>query len=360
METEIVPAVVAALVAGGLAAWLLIRRRSGDGTTARREPRLSEAAPETAASAVAPALLAEMRERFLRGGLGVEGAYVDGPDAPELRPLVDAVAAALERADLSQRYVPRRPELLPQLIQSVNDSSASARSIARLIGSDPVLTVSLLRIANSALYRVQEQPLRSVERAVTMVGNDGIRQIISAALLQPVMQPQDHGSNRFSQRMWDYTLRMALVAAEHARSVERGDGFAAQLAGLLHGLGMVMVARATADACAQRPLLATAPELLLPLLEQHAAAVAAHIAGEWQLPAEVVDALGSDAARSSLARSLQVGELAAALSMLCQDQQMGEEQALQLLAGCVPAPAHELLWRRAHPDEPDAEDGRWS
>ena len=152
----------------------------------------------------------------------------------------------LERADLSQRYIPRRPHLLPQLIQSVNDSTASARSIGRIIGSDPLLTVNLLRIANSPFYRIQERPVESLMRAATLLGLDGLRPVIAAALVQPVMNPPDGDGGRFSQRVWDYTLRMSLAAADHARSVEREDGFSAQLAGLLRGLAMVMVVRATA------------------------------------------------------------------------------------------------------------------
>jgi len=353
LEPVILPAVAAALLAGCAAWWMGRRRQVTQRAHAAEAGAVAPVAP-AAPSPLDSTLLAEMRQRFLRAGLGLEAAYVEGPDSPELRQAADAVAVALERADLSQRYIPRRPRLLPQLIQSVNDSTASARSIARLIGSDPVLTANLLRIANSALYRLQQQQLRSIERAVTLVGNEGIRQIISAALVQPVMNPQDHGGSRFSQRMWDYSLRMALAAADHARSVEREDGFAAQLAGLLRGLGMVMVARATADACSQRPLLASAPELLLPLLERHAPALAARIAREWQLPADIVAALEPNGAASSLARSLDVGELAAALSMLCQDQQLDEDQALQLLASCVPGHVGGWLWKRVHPDDPAA------
>ncbi|MQP77224.1 HDOD domain-containing protein [Stenotrophomonas sp. MYb238] len=357
LELVILSSVAAALLAGAGAAWWFGRRRQAEGWAFVPE------APETAAApppAMDPALLPQMRRRFLRAALGVEAgapdaADADAADAPAHRQVADAVVASLERADLSQRYIPRRPHLLPQLIQSVNDSAASARSIGRIIGSDPLLTVNLLRIANSALYRFQHQQVRSIERAVTLVGNEGIRQIISAALVQPVMNPPDGDGGRFSQRIWDYTLRMSLAAADHARSVEREDGFSAQLAGLLRGLGMVMVVRATADAYSRRQTLAPSPGLLLSLLEHCTPPLAARIAREWNLSADVVAALetaGQGAPRSPLARSLEIGELAAALAMLCRENLLEEAQALELLSGCVPDHVGGWLWKRVSPDEP--------
>jgi len=356
LEPVILSALVAALLAGAGAAWWFGRRPQAGGEGWRYVPEAPGSEPVDA-PAMDPALLPEMRRRFLRAALGVEGGEAELPDPAAHGQVADAVVASLERADLSQRYLPRRPHLLPQLIHSVNDSTASARSIGRIIGSDPLLTVNLLRIANSALYRFQQQQVRSIERAVTLVGNEGIRQIISAALVQPVMNPPDGDGGRFSQRIWDYTLRMSLAAADHARGVEREDGFSAQLAGLLRGLAMVMVVRATADAYSRRQTLAPSPELLLSLLERCTPPLAARIAREWQLAAEVAAALEADgqgAPASSLARSLEVGELAAALSMLCREGLLDEAQALELLSACVPGHVGGWLWKRVSPDEPCA------
>ena len=295
------------------------------------------------------AALTAMRRRFLCAALGVDADDAHVPDSPHHRLLANAVAAALERADLSQRYIPRRPHLLPQLILSVNDSNASARSIGRLVGSDPLLTMNLLRIVNSPLYRAQSQDVRSIERAVALVGTAGIRQIISAALVQPVMNPSGRDGGRFTQWMWDYTLRMSLAAADYARS-EREDGFSAQLAGLLRGLGMAMVARAAADVCSQRQA-QLPPPLLPPLLQRCAPALAARITREWAMPPDIAAALDTGGQATALARSLDIGELAAAVSVLCRENLIDEPQALQTLAACVPGHVSGWLWKRVNPGQ---------
>lgn len=270
------------------------------------------------------------------------------------RAVVDDVDAALTRADLSSRYTPRRPNLLPQLIQSVNDSAASSRSIARIIGSDAVLAATLLRIANSPLYRLQRQDVQSIERAVTLIGNDGIRQIISAALVQPVMQAASGEDAVFARQLWDYTLVLSLAAADHARSMEQEDGFAAQLAGLLLGLSGAMVMQATADVLARSPLRTREAGTLLEALERCTVPTAIRIAEHWKLAPPIMQALRDVDAQvpTGLARSLHVGRLAASAAMLHAGGRMSEEQALAALSTELPPHVVVWLWKRVNRQAP--------
>ena len=341
----IISAVFAAVLAGGLV-WLW-QRSSGDAIRPQRQfrvsPTLSATTDEDAVVAVS---VDDLQRRFLLSALGAADTPADALRVQ--RAVLDDVVTALSRADLSSRYTPRRPSLLPQLIQSVNDSAASSRSIARIIGSDAVLAATLLRIANSSLYRLQRQDIQSIERAVTLIGNDGIRQIISAALVQPVMESASGVDAEFSRLLWDYTLRVSLAAADHARSVEREDGFAAQLAGLLLGLSAAMAMQAAADVLARPPLRVREPGTLLEVLERCSAPTAVRIAGHWKLSAPIVQALEQVdvPAAGGLARSLQVGQLAASAAMLHAQGLMSEAEANAALASQMPEHVAAWLWKR--------------
>ena len=347
----IISAVLAAVVVGGLV-WLWLR---GSDETARPQRR-AYATVEGEAGMAVPVSRPEgctedLQRRFLLAALGVADAGSE--ELRVQRAVVDDVVAALSRADLSSRYTPRRPNLLPQLIQSVNDSTASSRSIARIIGSDAVLAATLLRIANSSLYRLQQQDVQSIERAVTLIGNDGIRQIISAALVQPVMESASGVDAEFARLLWEHTLRVSLAAADHARSVEREDGFAAQLAGLLLGLSSVMAMQAAADVLARPPLRVREPGTLLEVLARCRAPTAVRIAEHWKLSAPIVQALKQvDAgAATGLARSLQIGQLAASAAMLHAQGLMSEAEACAALAGELPEHVAMWLWKRMHQAE---------
>ena len=340
----IISAVLAAVVAGGLV-WLW-QRSNGDTARPQRRLRVPPSVGAVTADDAPVVAVDDLQRRFLLSALGAGDMPAEALRVQ--RAVVDDVIAALSRADLSSRYTPRRPNLLPQLIQSVNDSTASSRSIARIIGSDAVLAATLLRIANSPLYRLQRQDVQSIERAVTLIGNDGIRQIISAALVQPVMESANGVDAEFARLLWEYTLRVSLAAADHARSVEREDGFAAQLAGLLLGLSAAMAMQAAADVLARPPLRAREPGTLLEVLERCSAPTAVRIAGHWKLSAPIVQALKQVEMSSAtgLARSLQIGQLAASAAMLHAQGLMSDAEANAALASQMPEHVAAWLWKR--------------
>ncbi|WP_256947694.1 HDOD domain-containing protein [Stenotrophomonas rhizophila] len=265
--------------------------------------------------------------------------------------LLAAVAAALEAQDWSARHLPRRPQLLPQLIQTVNDSDASARSMASIISQDAVLTGNLLRIANSPVYRLQAKPVDSLQRAVTLVGTEGIRQIISAVLVQPVMQLHSDAFPQFGTVVWEHALLASRAAADHARLVTHEDGFAAQWMGLTQGLGAALVMRHLLDVAREQAVLPS-PQLASTLLDAWTLPVASRIAAAWELPLSVHQALlrDADATGGGLAASLHFARAGASASLLCRHGRISQAQALALLEQLHDTPAHALqwIWRRLH------------
>lgn len=341
---------------GGVAAVLALvawRRRQGSlqrGPAETRPPRaeLRVAAP-LAAPAGDPAAV-------LQAGLYALALVPRGGDpagdtapAPALRAAVDA---ALSARDWSARHLPRRPQLLPQLIQTVNDHEASARAMAAIIGQDPVLTGNLLRIANSPVYRLQARPVDSLQRAVTLVGTEGIRQIISAVLVQPVMHLQCAAFPQFDAVIWEHALLASRAAADHARTVSHEDAFAAQWLGLTQGLGAALVMRHLLDACAGHGVAVPPRALAAALLDDWTLPVASRIAAAWELPPPVHAALerAGAGAPDGLLTSLGFARAAAAASLLCRHGRMGQAQALALLEHLQSTPAHALqwIWRRVH------------
>lgn len=263
-----------------------------------------------------------------------------------------AVVTTLEQRDWSARHLPRRPQLLPQLIQTVNDSDASARAMAAIIGQDPVLTGNLLRIANSPVYRLQAKPVDTLQRAVTLVGTEGIRQIISAVLVQPVMQIHCAAFPQFGTVIWEHALLASRAAADHARLVTHEDAFAAQWLGLTQGLGAALVMRQLLDAAAHQGAAAPSRALATQLLDAWTLPVASRIAAAWELPPLVHQALlrDGDAAAPGLSASLRFARAAAAASVLCRHGRIGQAQALAILEQQHATPVHALqwIWRRLH------------
>ena len=360
------PFVVVAMLAigGGFAVWRFLRprrdRRSDAPLTAEATARfeavlksdpsatmverldLGDEVPEVSAH--------ELQFRLFAWALNREQATEINTPAHEA--IAAATAATLNDVSKDARYLPRRPQLLPQLMQVVNDDAASMRAIARLIARDPALTGNLLRIANSPAYRMQPAPIESIERAVAVLGTHGIRSTIAAALMQPVLSTTGTFTP-LPEVIWDHSLRTAAAAEAHAMLVGNDDPFAAQLLGLLYGLGAIAIFRVVRDEFADHPDAAPSATLMTRLIDQHAAPVAARIASQWELSERIVAALGEQQpialgeSRSPLGQALYFGRVAATLAMLVDAARTTPEEGReQLPGGRRYAPQVDKIWER--------------
>ena len=263
-----------------------------------------------------------------------------------------AIGNALETAATESRYAPRRPMLLPQLLSAVGDADTSRRDLAGMIARDPALVGSLLRLANSPVYRRNAQPVESIERAVTVMGTQGIRSLIAAALVQPVFRSNGGQTGRFPEVAWEHTYRAAAAAEVHALAIENTDPFAGQLLALVAGLGAIVVFRVAADQYAQRSLAPDATAVAA-LLDEHTARVARRVAESWELSDRILEALdeqmpGKPAeASSALGRSLRFGLTAGALSVLRSNGVIDDEtgRASLVAAGGIGS-KFERMWER--------------
>ena len=275
------------------------------------------------------------------------------PLEPDHAPVFAAVQKILERIEARPEYIPRRPSLLPKLLATVNDNEATLAEMSRIIAQDPALTGNLLRIANSPVYRANSLPVESIDRAVTLVGVQGIRSIIATALLQPLMAAGGGAFSRFPEAVWEHTLYSAMAAETHATQIENAEPFVSQLVGLLYGLSAIVVFRIVRDQFAAHPHLTPEAGSFARMLETWVAPTAGRIAVSWELSQRVQYALESQTLaaelqmENSLGRSLNFGRVAGSLIVLCRVGRVSEPEARAvLIAGEGRRTQVERVWDR--------------
>jgi HD-like signal output (HDOD) protein len=321
-----------------------------------RRPRAQTPAPAPAPSthptapAAAPPPVPEVGARLHELAFG---APLRPPaDEAAHREVAAAVDLLLSGPVLKAEYAPRRPLHLPKLMQAVNDESVSRRELAVLIAQDPALAGNLLRLANGAFYRVNSQPVESVDRAVTLLGTSGIRSLMAAALLQPVFRTAAGEFKRFPDITWEHTQYAANAAEAYAAILADEDPFAAQLLVLLHGLGTILVFRTAMDEYARHGVSADAATVAA-LIERHAAHVASRVAHDWELSSRILTALEdqSDYMQSGnatgLGLSLRFGRYCGAVAVLRRAELLDDEGGkAALAAGGFGGPDCERIWAR--------------
>lgn len=258
---------------------------------------------------------------------------ISGQHAEILQKVNHNAAAAVHQRE----YFPRRPMLLPKLMQALNDDESTRRELVQLILEDPALAGSALQRANSAAYRYSPEPVDSLDRAVVVLGTDGLRSLLAAALLQPVFrQPKGH-FDHFAAVTWEHAQRTAAAAEACARSMGNADPFIAQLIGLLGPLARIVLFRLTMETYREYPDLEPRAEVFIRAMQMQAPNVAGFIAATWELSDPSIRALQEQTDKvppghmSPLGQALYFGELCGALTLLARRGTYAEEGAQTLL-----------------------------
>jgi HD-like signal output (HDOD) protein len=238
-------------------------------------------------------------------------------------------------------------------MRAINDDEVSRRELAAIISRDPGLVGSLLKMANSAFYRVSFRQVETIERAVVMLGSDGLRSLVAAALMQPIFQQSSaRGFPRFPEIVWEHALRSAHAAIPHAALVERTDPFAAELLCLISGLAEIVLFRAAMDHCAPASRQGKPnPLVIASLLSSQAAAFACRLGADWELSELMRAALEEQIVASEpttpLGRSLRFGRCAGALAVLHTNSIIDDATVRLSLPDAGLSPSHlKCMWTR--------------
>jgi HD-like signal output (HDOD) protein len=241
--------------------------------------------------------------------------------------ILDQVQALAGRPDAAAELVPRVPEVIPQVLRTLRDEDASASELSRLLAQDVVLAAEVIREANSAYYRPMTT-VKTVEAAIMMLGQNGLRMLLARIGFRPVIKMQADGfSRRVAPQIWAQSEKCALAASLMAPGLSAGV-FESYLAGLMQNVGLVVAFRLS-DRVFQDGKVPGSSEFGIKLLacsRQLSAAIARH----WDFPQDVADAIAHapDAGESNVARALGQGDRIAKLRLLLDGCVLSEDDTL--------------------------------
>ncbi len=191
------------------------------------------------------------------------------------------------------RALPAMPRAVTDLLGEMNKEDPSPKRVGQLIGHDPALTTRVLRLSNSAFFRVSRK-IGSADEAVALLGMTHVRSLVMAAALGASFK---NVPGIDLKQFWRYSLRVADISKSLAGVLHQNPGNAFT-AGLIHAIGVLVMHIAMPDAVA--PLdMATPPfDLNRAAAEKSAfgytyADVGAGMAEKWQFPPEMVSALAN-------------------------------------------------------------------
>jgi len=254
-------------------------------------------------------------------------------------PVLDAISKSLDESVYERDYFPRRPMLLPRLLQAINDDESTREELVRVLLEDPALAGAVLQRANSAFYRTSPEPIESLDRAVMLLGTDGLRSLMASAILQPVFRIPRGSFEKFADFTWEQAERTAMAAEVHARTGGDTKPIVAQLLGLMSLLANIVLFRLALDKYRDFPHLTPRADVIIEAIRTQRACTASLIAQSWKLSDLSIAAFTEQQQRlspeqmSSIGRSVYFGDLCGSLTMLTARGYYTKKQAQVIVSG---------------------------
>lgn len=225
------------------------------------------------------------------------------------------------------RDIPTLPNVLNQIIQTLDAPDSSAAELERIIRNDQAITTKLLAVANSTYYGFRHQ-ITTVRHAVVAVGFNEVRNVCLGLSLMGFLHPSTFPDREMAEQLWLHSLatsEAARILATRTKVCEPAQAFTA---GLLHDIGKVVMAafaseqvRGLQDYVAKEQCSFWEAEYALDLSHE---AVGYELAKHWDLPPLLAQAIGSHHSLEPDTDELRLVALINTADYLVRDLAIGE------------------------------------
>jgi HD-like signal output (HDOD) protein len=171
----------------------------------------------------------------------------------------------------SIRDLPTLPVAAQRLLASASNDDAAAGELCEIIGSDPALSVKILRVANSAYYGYRSR-IGTIEEAVLLIGTQVLKQLSLGVMVFDAFG----GVRQKRMEFWQHSLFVASAGAAIAQNTSAASPELSFMGGLLHRIGQLIIETYPPGEDAS-------------VIDQ--AEVGAWFAQRWQLPRELVETI---------------------------------------------------------------------
>jgi putative nucleotidyltransferase with HDIG domain len=132
------------------------------------------------------------------------------------------------------------PQSLASILKVLDDPSADADKIAKVISRDVSLTVRVLKMVNSAQYS-RTRKVTKISEAVAVIGLNSIKMLTLSSSVFGMMSDNELMQKCDLKRIWRHLIETAINARNIAEELKYRDPEESFVAGILHDLGIIIM-----------------------------------------------------------------------------------------------------------------------
>ena len=189
-----------------------------------------------------------------------------------------------EAVATEQLLLPSLPDVALKIRKECEKEDASAQKIGEALIQDPALSVRLLQVANSSLYRTRNTA-ENIQMAITRLGLKLVKDLIMSLAMKQIYQASTDVLQERFRELWLASVKTAALSRMLAINCERCDAEQAMLAGLTHNIGALPILMLAED---DDDLFENA-EALFHVIQKAQGEVGAYIFKAWHFPDYMVD-----------------------------------------------------------------------
>ena len=180
--------------------------------------------------------------------------------------------------------IPAFPDAAVRIKNALADPEVTADHVARVVGSDPIFTARILKVANSAMVNGAGVRITDIRMAVTRMGfKMAYNTAVAIAVDQLLHSHSVEELRPYLEDLWQHSMTVGALSYVIARKLTKINPDEAMLAGLLHDIGKYYILTRSAE----YPVLFSEPAMLDDIMKKWHTGIGRSILDAWDFSEDI-------------------------------------------------------------------------